>query len=83
MFFIQNIFFLHNYIESIFLNHVRKKFREVRLSYDLHKLYAPFCLQRKIFSEPGSSKPDLDCNYTFPIYLVPNRITFGAESNLF
>ena len=25
-------------------------------------------------------KSNLDCNYTFPIDLVPNRITFGAKS---
>ena len=26
------------------------------------------------------SKPNLDCNYTFPIYLEPNGISFGAKS---
>ena len=32
------------------------------------------------FSDTCKSKPDLDCNYTFPIDLVPNGTPFGDKS---
>ena len=34
----------------------------------------------KYFSESCYSKPNLDCNYTFPNDLTPNGILFGAKS---
>ena len=35
---------------------------------------------RETFSESGSIKQNLDCNYTFPIDLIWNRVQIGAES---
>ena len=34
----------------------------------------------EIFSEFGLFKPNLECNYTVPIYLTPNGIPFDAKS---
>ena len=34
----------------------------------------------EIFSESGYSKPNFDCNNTFPIDLAPKRIPFGTKS---
>ena len=35
---------------------------------------------REINSESCEIKPNLDCNYTFPIDLVPNGISFSTRS---
>ena len=36
---------------------------------------------RKLDFESCYIKPNLDCNYTFPMDLKPNGIPFGAKSN--
>ena len=36
-------------------------------------------VQRKIFLETYQIKPNLDCNYTFPIDLTSNEILFDAK----
>ena len=35
---------------------------------------------RTLFRNFISSKPNLDCNYTFPNDLAPNGISFGSKS---
>ena len=39
-----------------------------------------FCTQSEVFSESCQSKPNLNCNYIFPIDWAPYRILFGAQS---
>ena len=40
----------------------------------------PYIKQTEIDAEPGKFKPNLDYNYTFPIYLVLKGIPFGVKS---
>ena len=42
--------------------------------------YGPIFYTPKIFSESCYSKPNLECNYTFPIDLARIGIPFGAKS---
>ena len=37
--------------------------------------------QRESHSQSCSVKPNLDCNYTFPINLASNAIPFGANQS--
>ena len=39
-----------------------------------------FCTQSEVFSESCQSKPNLNCNYIFPIDWALNGIPFGAKS---
>ena len=40
------------------------------------------CAYRKIFYESCCIKPNLDCNYPFPVDSAQNGIPFGAKSGI-
>ena len=66
----QSVFQLHSGSESDMFQTNMELIRHVSNKYT----------NTDLFSESYSIKRNLDSNYTFPIYLTPNRILYGAKS---